>query len=311
MSVRRRLRALVDRVAGGPYDRALARAAAEGRDRLVFFWNRGLGDIALGLAPMFAHAAARVPGAAIEVVTRAELEEPFRLTAARRIHVVPGLARGDPGGADAACARLPADPRAGALAIDDPDPTRWLAGAAQVPPPRLSWDPRFDALAAPLVDAGDARPWIAVHPSTETARHYRYVKDWPAAHWRACFDAAARRTDARFVLLGHARDPALDAPNVLDLRGRTGFLALLALVRTRCAALVAPDGGVLNAVYYLDASFPLRVVSLWADRRQGLMKRGDASPNPALDHRPLVGRGRDVATIRPDAVLAALLPLAR
>ena len=70
----RRLRALGDRLAGDPYERALARGAKERRRRIVFFWNRGLGDIALGLVPMFARAAERIPGASIEVVTRADLE---------------------------------------------------------------------------------------------------------------------------------------------------------------------------------------------------------------------------------------------
>src|SRR4029453_7365758 len=107
----------------------------------------------------------------------------------------------------------------------------------------------FDALAAPFARRDDDRPWIAVHVSTETARHYRYVKDWPDDAWRALLAAAASR-DMRFVLLGHSRVPALDAPNVIDLRGRTRFLEMLALVRTRCTALVAPDGGVLNAVYF-------------------------------------------------------------
>ena len=45
----RRFRALGDRLAGDPYERALARGARERRKRVVFFWNRGLGDIALGL----------------------------------------------------------------------------------------------------------------------------------------------------------------------------------------------------------------------------------------------------------------------
>ena len=102
----RRLRALGDRLAGDPYERALARGAKERRRRIVFFWNRGLGDIALGLVPMFARAAERIPGASIEVVTRADLEEPFRLTDARVVHVVPGLARGDRLAAGDACARL-------------------------------------------------------------------------------------------------------------------------------------------------------------------------------------------------------------
>lgn len=302
----RRLRALRDRLAGDPYERALARGAKDRRSRVVFFWNRGLGDIALGLSPMFARAAERLPGASIEVVTRADLDEPFRLTEARAVHVVPGLARGDRLTADEACARLPADPRAGALAIDAPDATRWLAVARHPAPPRFRWNPAYDALAEPLADRLDPRPWIAVHASTETARHYSYVKDWPADAWRALFRDAARRHDVRFVLLGHGREPALDGPNVIDLRGRTGFLAMLALVRTRCTALVAPDGGILNAVYFLDAPFPITVVSLWSDPRQGLLKARARSPNPGLVHVPLVGAGDDVRNIAPADVLAAI-----
>lgn len=302
----RAVRAFRDRVAGDPYERALAQGARERRERIVFFWNRGLGDIALGLVPMFARAAERLPGASIEVVTRADLEEPFRLTEARAIHVVPGLARGERVSAAEACARLPADPRAGALAIDDPDATRWLAAARRPAPPRFRWDAAFDALAARFVDASDARPWIAVHASTETARHYGYVKDWPAGAWRELFGETSRRHDVRFVLLGHDREPALDGANVLDLRGRTGFLELLALVRSRCAALIAPDGGILNAVYFLDAAFPVTVVSLWSDPHQGLLKAGARSPNPRLVHVPLVGAGNDVRNVAPADVLGAL-----
>ena len=306
MKLRRALRTLGDRLGAEPFERALARGARAKRDRVVFYWNRGLGDIALGLVPMFARAKARLPGAAIEVVTRADLAEPFRLTDASAIHVVPGLGRGEPIGAATACARLAADPRAGALAIDAPDPTRWLAVARASAPPRFRWSAEFDALAAPFVSRDDDRPWIAVHASTETARHYRYVKDWPDEHWRALFDAMAARRDARFVLVGFARKPPFDAPNVVDLRGRTRFLEMLALVRTRCSALVAPDGGVLNAVYFLDASFPITVVSLWSDPRQGLLKSRAPSPNPHLVHVPLVGERDDVRTIAPADVLAAL-----
>ena len=306
MNARRLLRAWGDRLGAEPYERALALGARERRDRVVFYWNRGLGDIALGLVPMFARAAARLPGAAIEVVTRAELAEPFRLTDARAIHVVPGLERGERIGAETACARLAADPRLGALAIDAPDPTRWLAATRAPAPPRFHWSAAFDALGASLAGGDDGRPWVAVHPSTETSQHYGYRKDWPAEAWRALFDEAARRHDARFVLLGHARTPPLAGANVVDLRGKTGFLEMLALVRTRCACLIAPDAGVLNAVYFLDASFPITVVSLWSDPRQGILKSRHASPNPRLVHLPLVGADNDVRTIPPADVLAAL-----
>ena len=306
MSPRQALHAIGDRLGREPYERALAAGVRGHAKRIVYFWNRGLGDIALGLAPMFARAAERLPGVEIEVVTRAELAEPFRLTDARAIHVVPGLERGERIGAETACARLAADPRAGALAIDAPDPTRWLAVARHPAPPRFHWSSAFDALAARHVADDDGRPWIAVHASTETAQHYRYVKDWPDDAWRALFADVAHRHGARFVLLGHARTPAFDAPNVVDLRGRTGFLEMLALVRARCTALVAPDGGVLNAVYLLDASFPITVVSLWSDPGQGILKRRTPSPNPHLVHVPLAGAGGDVRAIPPEDVAAAL-----
>ena len=60
MSMKRTVRSLGDRLGGEPYERALAQGAREKRDRVVFYWNRGLGDIALGLVPMFARAKARI-----------------------------------------------------------------------------------------------------------------------------------------------------------------------------------------------------------------------------------------------------------
>jgi hypothetical protein len=72
---------------------------------------------------------------------------------------------------------------------------------------------------------------------------------------------------------------------------------MLSIFRNRCRVLVAPDGGVLTMAYYLDAAFPLTVVSLWSDPRQGILKQAVASPNPQLVHVPLVGEGEDVRRI--------------
>ena len=262
---------------------------------------------------MFARAAERMPGASIEVVTRAELEEPFRLTAARRIHVVPGLARGDAGGADAACARLAADPRAGALAIDDPDPTRWIAGARRVPPPRLAWDARYDALAAPLVDPATAARGSPCIRSTETAQHYRFVKDWPAAHWRALL-RGGRGAHRRPLRAGRPRAarPRSRRPTCSTCAAAPASSPCSRSIRTRCAALVAPDGGVLNAVYYLDADVSAaRGVAVGRpapgpdEARHALAQPGARAPCRSS------APARDVANVRPAQVLDALLPLPR
>ena len=306
MSPRRWLRLQRDRLAGDPYERTLARALRQPPKRLLFFWNRGLGDIALGLVPMFQRARECLPEARIEVVTRRDLDEAFRLTDADAIHVAPRLARDDTITLEFACEQLPKDPRVGALVFDKPDPNRWLAIARGRFLPRLHWDAAWDATAPTVAPAGVR--CVAVHVATETSRHYGFTKDWPAERFRALFAAAADRRDVRFVLLGHAASDVYAAPNVLDLRGRTTLIEALALVRTRCVALLAPDSGILNAVYWLDAQFAIRVVSLWADPRLGLMRAQAPSPNRALVHIPLIGARRDVSNVPVERVIDALGP---
>src|SRR6185369_12472588 len=93
MSPRQALRRLADVLAGTALDRAVNRARTGSRRDFVFFWNRGLGDIALCLVPIFARIRRDVRGARILVVTRPELSEPFAMTDADRVIAIPGLAR--------------------------------------------------------------------------------------------------------------------------------------------------------------------------------------------------------------------------
>jgi len=299
-------RALDDRLRGTPFDRTLRDARAAGRRDFVFGWNRGLGDIALGLVPLFARIRESDPRGRITVYTRPDLAEPFALTDADAIHVVPGLARGTPvdlaGAARGTGTELPAN----AVLFADPDPTRWLDGQRQRHPPVLHWNAQWNALAdAMLPPAGDEMV-IGAHVNSETARYYGYVKDWPAAAWQALLSRFPAASGVRWVLFGNAPVPSLAGSNVVDLRARTSFLALLAAIRTRCRVLVAPDSGVLTAAYYLADDFPLDVVSLWSDPRQGILKQGCASPNPRLRHVPLFGRAEDVRNLEVEEVSNAV-----
>jgi hypothetical protein len=309
-SAKRIARVLADRLSGTPFDRALRDALHAGRHEFAFGWNRGLGDVALGLVPLFARIRAADPASRIVVFTRADLADMFGLTDADAVHVVPGAVRGraiDPV-ASAAAMGVALPPSATVFA--DPDPTRWLDGRRQAYPPSLRWNPDWNARADRLVPAAPGTIDIGAHVSSETAQYYGYVKDWPAAHWRELFARVSAGRNVRWLLFGNAADAGLAQPNVVDLRGRTDFLDLLALIRTRCRVLVAPDSGVLTAAYYLAQSFPLDVVSLWSDPRQGILKQGCASPNPELRHVSLVGRGDDVRNVAVDdverAVAAAL-----
>ncbi len=305
-NVKRLARIASDRLRGTPFDRAVEQARRDARTHFVFGWNRGLGDIALGLVPLFAQIRAAIPQARIEVFTRADLAEGMALTPCDAVHVIPGLARGpavDVARA-AASAGVALGPRT--VVFADPDPTRWLDGRRQTYPPVLRWDARHDALADPLVPPSPGVITLGAHVSSETARYYGYVKDWPADAWRALFARFPAAAGVRWLLFGQAREACFDQDNLVDLRGRTDLLSLLAIVRTRCRVLVAPDSGVLTLAYYLEGNRPLDLVSLWSDPRQGILKQGCPAPNRALVHTALRGRDEDVRNLAVDEVAQAV-----
>ena len=303
-SLRFLARRLSDRTFGTAFDRAMARARGDCRRKFLLFWNRGLGDIALGLVPLFLRIRKEVPGAVIEVLTREELRPAFELAGADAIHVIPTLEREARVELPRACAALGVELAQYAVAFDYPDPNRWLDGRRTEYPPVLAWKREWDALAGRF-DIPSRRRVIAAHVCTETADYYGYVKDWPAEAWS---DLLGRfgGADVQWVLLGHQAEPALAGANITDLRGATSFPELMSLVRHRCTALVAPDGGVLTMAYYLDEQFPLDVVSLWSDPRQGILLQGCESPNTRLRHTPLVAPEEDLRKLTVDAVEAAL-----
>ena len=78
------------------------------------------------------------------------------------------------------------------------------------------------------------------------------------------------------------------------------------MIRAKCRILVAPDSGVLTAAYYLDDDFPLELVSLWSDPRQGVLKQDCASPNRYLRHTPLAAPREDLRLLGVDAVERAV-----
>jgi ADP-heptose:LPS heptosyltransferase len=303
-SLRFLARRLTDRAFGTDFDRTMARARGDGRARFLFFWNRGLGDIALGLVPLFRRIRADKPGAAIEVVTREELRSAFEMTGVDAIHVIPRLAREARVELPRACAALGIDLAGFAATFDYPDPNRWLEGRRAEHPPVLAWQPAWDSLAGRF-DIPRRKRVIVVHVSTETAGYYGYVKDWPLERWRELF-ARHADSDTQWVLVGRGAEDTLGGVNVTDLRGATSFPELMSLIRHHCTDLIAPDSGVLTMAYYLDAQFPIDVISLWSDPRQGILLQGCASPNASLRHTSLVAPGEDLHNLSVDAVAAAL-----
>ena len=303
-SPRRWLRRIADAAFGTPFERALAHGRRNPGEGVLMLWNRGLGDIALGVVPLMLAARDALPEAPITVLTRADLAAPFALTPASRVIPVPGLQRGASMDLEAACERVGIDAKAFGVVLAAPDPSRWLAHGRDPRPTRLSWRPEWDALAAPLLPA-TAATLVAAHVSSETARHYGYVKDWPAERWRALLAEFPAGSGVHWVLLGLSGEEAFPGDNVTDLRGRTDFPALMAVIR-RSRVLLGPDSGVLSCAYFIADPRPLAVISLWADPRQGVLKRGEPSPNPSLVHVPILAPGEDMARLAVAPVAAAL-----
>jgi ADP-heptose:LPS heptosyltransferase len=300
------LRRLSDRLAGTALDRAVRHATRDPRRDFLFCWNRGLGDIALCLVPIFARVRRDVPGARIVVVTRPELLEPFRMTDVDDAHAIPGLARDALISVDDIRMLVGLEPDRFAAVFTYPDPNRWLRGRRTEFPPSLRWDPEWDARAERFVHVSEDRIVVGAHVNSETASFYSYSKDWPAQRWHELFARFGDAPAVHWVLFGNSPEPRYVLPNVTDLRGRTGFLDLASVIRNRCRVLVAPDSGVLSTAYYLAASFPLDVISLWSDPRQGILLQGCPSPNPLLRHVALIGRDEQARNISVGDVESAL-----
>jgi len=305
-NVKRWTRLLADRVRGNEFERALRAARHRGSHDYVICWNRGLGDIALGLVPLFAMIRAQDADSRIMVFTRAELTEMFMLAGVDNLHVVPDLQRGAPIDPNAAAAQAGVALSPSATVFADPDPTQWLDGRRQEVCPSLRWDPAWNARADRLLPASSREIVIGAHVNSETAQFYGYAKDWPASAWQDLFARFPATRNVRWLLFGNAPAPPFRQSNLDDLRGCTTLLDLLAVIRTRCRILVVPDSGILTAAYYLADDFPLDIVSLWSDPRQGVLKQGWPSPNRRLHHEPLQGRDEDVRNLPVDDVERAV-----
>ncbi|MGE5196718.1 MAG: glycosyltransferase family 9 protein, partial [Anaerolineae bacterium] len=192
-----------------------------------------------------------------------------------------------------------------------PDPTYWVKWQLGTLVPRLLWKEEWDEGVkrfSVLNKASSASPskkiYIGIHLHTETK--YGYEKNWPLSHFEDLFDRLIDEKGREVILFGHRPHPVIERPGLIDLRGKTRLIEMLSIIKNCCSHLLVPDSGILSVIYYLDLSFPIQIVSLWADPRQGILKQGVASPNPELTHTPLVAKNGDLTQVSVVAVLEAL-----
>ncbi|MBY0530181.1 MAG: hypothetical protein K2P51_08375 [Rhabdochlamydiaceae bacterium] len=283
-----------------PLDRLLKKAVKRNQTKFLLCWNRGLGDIALGMYALVYRIRHFIPDANITFVTRSDLAEGFRLLENITLLIDPAMKRKQPFDLDAALESNGLKRSDFDVILEHPDPTYWLKWQLGTLVPRLHFLPEWDALHQ-LFAINPAKRCIGVHVHSETS--YGYEKNWPHAYWQEFFNEITRDGQVQILLFGHTPTPLFPLEGVIDLRGKTTLAEMLSLLKNTCQTLVVPDSGVLSLVYFLDAEFPLKIVSLWADPNQGVLKQNVASPNPLLIHVPLRAPEKDLRKLTVEQVL--------
>lgn len=280
-----------------PLDQILERAKRKAHQRFLIFWNRGLGDIALGLYALVHHIRSEIPDAEITFLTRPDLRDGFVLLGGVEIIVAPNLKRGDQVAINTLTDLARFD-----VVIEKPDPTQWVKWQLGQLTPELNWQEKWDTL-CDKYRLDSKKRYVGAHVQTETS--YAHWRNWPLSSWQQLFETCV--ANKREVLLfGFSNHPPLNMEGVTDLRGQTSLFELLSIIKNRCEAIVVPDSGISSMVYYLKTEFPIKHISLWADPNMGILKQNVASPNPKLEHIPLLGRDKDVATITAEEVYERL-----
>ncbi|MDE3055624.1 MAG: UTP--glucose-1-phosphate uridylyltransferase [Verrucomicrobiota bacterium] len=289
-----------------PLDVMLRRLAKRGGKRILLCWNRGLGDIALGLYAIVHRIQEKIEGAEITFLTRSNLEEGFSLLENVKVLALPHWKRGEKAALPAMLEGLGVDAKSFDLIIEAPNPTAWVAWQRGKLVPRLCWKKEWDDLwqTFPL---DPATIYVGIQPLAET--EYGLWRNWPLERWKELIHLLGRVTNVKVLLFGFSPTPDFLAPHVIDLRGKTNLATLLSMIKNRCHALVLPDSGILAMVYYLSIAFPIHIISLWGDTNHGILKQAVPSPNPLLSHTALTGKLRDLSALSAETVFDQLFPV--
>lgn len=298
------LRSLWRRFGPNPLQTMLRQAQQKQCRRILIPWNRGMGDIPLGLYGLNVAILEKLPYAQITYLTRQDLLEGFELLGNVEILPHPSWKRYEPFDLNEALAYFNLSRTDFDWILEKPDPTHWLIAQRGRLIPRLHWDLAWDALAARFV-IDSSRPCVGVHVQTETY-YSSFSRNWPLPHWQSLFKKITA-CGYQVLLFGFSATPPIDMPDVIDVRGQTSLKEMLALTRRYCTHLVLPDSGPLAMNYYLNTQHPLTIVSLWADPHHGVLKQAVPSPNKNLRHIPLHAPiHRDLTSLPVESVFTAL-----
>jgi ADP-heptose:LPS heptosyltransferase len=277
-----------------PLERILKRAQKSQKTTFLIAWNRGLGDVALGLYALIFRIRELIPQAEITILTREDLKEGFSLLVNVTVLVASSWKRGASYDVKKTLEHMGKNPSSYDVILKQPDPTYWVKWQLGTLTPKLRWEAQLDELwrSFPL---HDQCTYVGLQPQTETL--YGYEKNWPISYWQELIKRLTEKSGTKVILFGKSSTSDFSFEHVIDLRGKTTLLEMLSIIKNRCQTLILPDSGVLSLTYFIDAEFPLKIVSLWSDPRQGVLKQNVPSPNMGLKHVPLVAEKEDLKNI--------------
>lgn len=279
-----------------PFDRLLRKAARRGDKKILLGWNRGLGDISLGLYAIVHRILEHIPGAEITFITRKGLADGFSMLEGVKILTHAGWERGK---------KCTIDPELKSqfdLVIENPSPTDWVFWQYGKLTPKLKWDPKHDELYKKF-NLDPKATYVGVQPITET--EYGLWRNWSQKKWEELFSRLEKQ-GIQVLLFGFGNQPQFSNSNVVDLRGKTNLFELLSIIKHRTFSLILPDSGIASFVYYCNEQFPIKLITLWADPNHGIIKQDVDSPNALLQHSPLISQTRDLETVNVNQVIDLL-----
>lgn len=292
-------RKIYRKLAPNPLNQLLKKANRNNKKHFLLYWNRGLGDIALGLYAIVHKIKEQVPNAKITFLIRKDLEQGFSLFKGVNYIVAKDWKRGIRY-TEKEVAKHALDENDFDEIITWPDPSYWVKWQHGKIVPKLIWKKEFEKSLEKLgIDPN--QKYIACQPLCET--NYGLWRNLPHQSYQKLFDALK---DQKILLLGKSPSPEFSGDHILDLRGKTDLYTLLTLMKTRVKTLLVPDSGILSMTYYLNEQFPIKVISLWADPYHGILKQNVSSPNKKLIHYPLIADNKDLSNLSVEKILKTI-----
>ncbi len=286
-----------------PFEQILQKARKKKSKKFLLAWNRGLGDIALGLYAMNRRIREVIPDAEVSFLIRKNLEEGFQLFEGVKYLVAPDWERGKAYDVKRTLHQLGIDPISFDVIIEAPNPTYWVKWQLGKVTPKMRWQKKWETLYQEF-DLEETWTYIGVHLHAETK--YGEWRNWPDYRWEELFQLLEEKKHIRLILFGYEKSSEISHSNVIDFRGKTNLFQILSIIKNRCSAFIGIDSGLLSMIYYLEENFPIKILSLWADPRHGILKQNVASPNDLLEHCPIIGKYKSLASVTAEEVLAKL-----